>query len=171
MKLWVNGKSDHAGAAIQATIKGQVSEINRQVLSRGVRAVNTMRNAELNILKGQRSGKVYKKPYTYGAATQGTKKLLKEYGHRLKGGQLYRASAPGEAPARRTGMLRLHWSGDVNARNTSCGTEVIAVLESGEKYAAILENGTPKMEPRPFIDKIKEQAMPEIQKIYSEPYT
>lgn len=172
MRLCVNGKACNIGMAIQAVIKGQVSGINRQVISRGRRAVEAMGNAEKQVLEGQRSGRVYKIPYTHGKkANRETKKLLREYGHRLKGGQLYRASAPGEAPARRTGMLRLHWSGDVNARNTSCGTEVIAVLESGEKYAAILENGTPKMEPRPFIDKIKEQAMPEIQKIYSEPYT
>ena len=46
----------------------------------------------------------------------------------------------------------------------------MAVLESGEKYASMLENGTSKIAPRPFVDKIKEKAEPEIRKIYGEPY-
>ena len=43
--------------------------------------------------------------------TKATRKLRKEYGHKLRRGQLYRASKPGEAPAKRTGALRLHWIG------------------------------------------------------------
>mgnify|MGYP006987796032 CR=1 FL=1 len=38
------------------------------------------------------------------------------------------------------------------------------------KYAGYLENGTKKMTARPFVDKIKEKATPEIEKIYKEPY-
>ena len=64
MKLWADGKNGSAGSAIHATIKEQVSEVNRKVISRGVRAVNAIRNAELEVLKGQRSGKVYRKPFT-----------------------------------------------------------------------------------------------------------
>ena len=45
------------------------------------------------------------------------------------------------------------------------------MLESGERYAGDLENGTPKMAPRPFVERIKAEAAPEIKKIYSEPYT
>lgn len=154
MKLWVDGKNGSAGSAIQATIKEQVSEVNRKVISRGVRAVNVIRNAELEVLKGQRSGKVYRKPFTKHAT--------------------YTASAPGEAPARRTGNLRMHWNGQVRSENSSSGgVAIVAELESQEYYAAILENGNSKrnLEPRPFVEKIKEKAMPEIQKIYSEPYT
>lgn len=137
---------------MRATIQGQVEEINRQVLSRGVRAVNALRSAELEVLKGQRSGKVYRKPFTKKAT--------------------YRASAPGEPPARRTGNLRLHWNGQVRKGTASGnGIEVIAELESQEEYASMLENGTEKMEPRPFVEQIKEKAMPEIEKIYSEPFS
>ena len=57
MKLWNDGKAGSAGSAIRATVKGQVAKINRQVVARGVRAVNAMRNAELEVLKGQRSGR------------------------------------------------------------------------------------------------------------------
>ncbi len=85
-------------------------DINRKVVARGTRVANALRTAELEVLKGNRSGRVYKKPDTYGKSrTKSTRKLLKDYGHKLKGGQLYRASAAGEAPARRTGALRLQW--------------------------------------------------------------
>ena len=151
MKLWVNGKAGSAGSAVRATVKDQVTNINRKVVSRGVRAVNAMRNAELKVLKGQRSGRVYRKPFS--KAT-------------------YTASAPGEPPARRTGNLRMHWNGQVKSENASSGgVAIVAELESQEPYAGYLENGTSKMAPRPFVDKIKEEAMPEIQRIYSEPYT
>ncbi|MCI8692629.1 MAG: hypothetical protein HFH91_07800 [Lachnospiraceae bacterium] len=152
MKLWVDGKPGNAGSAIRATVKEQVTNINRKVISRGVRAVNAIRNAELEVLKGQRSGRVYRKPYTKTAT--------------------YTASAPGEPPARRTGNLRMHWNGQVKSENASGGgVAIVAELESQESYAARLEKGTAKMAPRPFVEKIKQEADPEIRKIYSEPYT
>ena len=140
MKLWNDGKAGSVGSAIRATVKGQVAKINRQVVARGVRAVNAMRNAELEVLKGQRSGRT--------------------------------ASAPGEPPARRTGNLRMHWNGQVKSEGSTAGggVQIIAELESQEKYAGYLENGTKKMAARPFVDKIKEKATPEIEKIYKEPY-
>ena len=148
MKLWVDGKAGSAGSAIRATVKDQVTNINRKVVSRGVRAVNAIRNAELEVLKGQRSGRVYRKPHS--KAT-------------------YTASAPGEPPARRTGNLRMHWNGQVKSENSSGGgVAIIAELESQEPYAGILENGSSKMAARPFTEKIKEKAMPEIQRIYGE---
>ncbi len=151
MKLWVDGKAGSAGSAIRATVKGQVTEINRKIVSRGVRAVNAIRNAELEVLKGQRSGRVYRKPYS--KAT-------------------YTASAPGEPPARRTGNLRMHWNGQVKSKGASDdGVSIIAELESQESYAGYLENGTPTMAARPFTERIKEKAMPEIERIYGEPYT
>lgn len=152
MKLWIDGKAGSAGSAVRAAVKEQVTDINRKVVSRGVRAVNAIRNAELEVLKGQRSGRVYRKPYTKRAT--------------------YTASAPGEPPARRTGNLRLHWNGQVKSENISSGgVAVVAELESQESYAGYLENGTSKMAARPFVEKIKEKATPEIRKIYSEPYT
>ena len=152
MKLWVDGKEGSPGTAIRATIKGQVEELNRKVLSRGVRAVNAMRNAELEVLKGQRSGRKYRKPETKSAR--------------------YTASAPGEAPARRSGNLRMHWNGQVKSAGKSTGgIQIIAELESQEKYAGYLDKGTGKMAARPFVERIKEKAMPEIKKIYQEPYT
>lgn len=65
----------------------------------------------------------------------------------------------------------MHWNGQVKSENTSNGGVAIAAeLESQERYAPFLENGTTKMKPRPFVERIKEKAAPEIKKIYSEPY-
>lgn len=151
MKLWVDGKAGNAGSAIRATVKDQVANINRKAVSRGVRTVNAIRNAELGVLKGQRSGRVYRKPFS--RAT-------------------YTASAPGEPPARRTGNLRMHWNGQVKSENSSGGgVAIVAELESQESYAAHLENGTSRMAPRPFVEIIKQEAASEIKRIYSEPYT
>ena len=139
-----------AAEGLRVTVDKTVKQINQQVVSRGTRAVNAMRNAELEVLKGERSGRVYRKPYS--KAT-------------------YRASAPGEAPARRTGALRLGWNGRVKG-STSSGrsTSIIAELESTTPYAGYLEKGTATMAPRPFTDRITEKAKPEIEKIYREPY-
>ncbi len=144
-------------------------DINRKVLTRGTRVANALRTAELEVLKGNRSGRVYKKPGTYGKSrTKYTRKLLKDYGHKLKGGQLYRASEAGEAPARRTGALRLQWSAGVETSNK---TEIVAYIESNTPYAQYLEEGTAKMQPRPYMEKIKEKATPEICKILNEDYS
>lgn len=139
------------GDEVKIVVEEKVKSIGQQVVSRGVRAVNAIRNAELEILKGQRSGKVYRKPYS--KAT-------------------YTASAPGEPPARRTGDLRLNWNGQVKSgvASTSGDTAIIAQLESGTSYAGYLENGTSHMAARPYVDKITEKAQTEIEQIYREPY-
>lgn len=158
MKLWgeteyVNKKGNTVNVerAVRAKVSEMTENINRKVISRGTRAVNAIRSAELRILKGQRSGKEYRK-----------------YPYKSK----YRASAPGEPPARRTGSLRLHWNGQVKSQHSANGgVAIVAELESQEPYAGYLESGTRNMEPRPFVEKIKEEAAPEIRKIYGEPYT
>lgn len=171
IQLWKETSSDSAGTALRAKVSEIKAGINRQMASRGARAVNALRNAELNVLQGQRSGKVYHMPGTHGGATKATRELKKSYGHKLRGGQLYQASAPGEAPARRTGNLRMHWIGDVSSHGSNNGGVSLEIsLESGEKYAHYLEEGK-GMAARPFVDKIKEKAEPEIKKIFEEPYT
>ena len=62
----------------------------------------------------------------------------------------HQASAPGEAPANRTG--RLAKSADFIVRGTS-------QLEVGEKapYAKFLEEGTKKMEPRPHVARTRQE--------------
>lgn len=137
------------GSSLKIAVDKVVESVGKQVVSRGTRAVNAIRNAELDVLKGQRSGRVYKKPHS--KAT-------------------YTASAPGEPPARRSGALRLNWHGEVKGGSAAGGTKIVAALESEQRYAGYLENGTSRMAPRPYKDRITEKALPEILSIYSEPY-
>ena len=162
--------------AVEKIVKG----VEKQVRSRGYRAAKELRNAALDVLSGQRDGRVYKKPGTYGkTASKATRQLKQEtradraYGHKLRGGQLYRASAPGEPPARRTGNLRRHWETHVRTAGARDGIAVTAEIENMEKkYAHYMEEGTPggMVAPRPYIERIREKATPAIQRIYKEPY-
>lgn len=138
-----------ASGRLKIAVDDTVKKVNREAASRGMRAVNAIRNAELEVLRGKRSGRVYRKPHT------------KSH---------YTASAPGEPPARRTGSLRLNWNGTVESSSTGSGLRVAAVLESQERYSTYLENGTRRMAPRPFKQPISEKAMPEIERIYHEKY-
>lgn len=138
-----------ASGRLKVAVDDTVKKVNREAASRGMRAVNAIRNAELEVLSGKRSGRVYRKPHT------------KSH---------YTASAPGEPPARRTGNLRLNWNGTVESSSTGSGLLVTAVLESQERYSTYLENGTRRMAPRPFKQPISEKAMPEIERIYHEKY-
>lgn len=138
-----------ASGRLKIAVDDTVKKVNREAASRGMRAVNAIRNAELEVLSGKRSGRVYRKPHT------------KSH---------YTASAPGEPPARRTGNLRLNWNGTVESSSAGSGLRVTAVLESQERYSTYLENGTRRMAPRPFKQPISEKAMPEIERIYHEKY-
>lgn len=138
-----------ASGRLKIAVDDTVKKVNREAASRGTRAVNAIRNAELEVLRGKRSGRVYRKPHT------------KSH---------YTASAPGEPPARRTGNLRLNWNGTVESSSTGSGLRVTAVIESQERYSTYLENGTRRMAPRPFKQPISEKAMPEIERIYHEKY-
>ena len=138
-----------ASVRLKIAVDDTVKKVNLEAASRGMRAVNAIRNAELEVLRGKRSGRVYRKPHT------------KSH---------YTASAPGEPPARRTGNLRLNWNGTVESSSTGSGLRVTAVLESQERYSTYLENGTRRMAPRPFKQPISEKAMPEIERIYHEKY-
>ena len=138
-----------ASGRLKIAVDDTVKKVNLEAASRGMRAVNAIRNAELEVLRGKRSGRVYRKPHS------------KSH---------YTASAPGEPPARRTGNLRLNWNGTVESSSTGSGLRVTAVLESQERYSTYLENGTRRMAPRPFKQPISEKAMPEIERIYHEKY-
>ncbi|MCI8285434.1 MAG: hypothetical protein HFE90_09280 [Firmicutes bacterium] len=163
------------GIDLEYIVDGMANDIKRQVKERGVRASNELRNAALEVLKSEGHGRVYKRPNTYSKrADKVTKQLLPEYGHKLRRGQLYRASAPGETPAKRTGSFRTSWKPKTKIEG-GAGLTVIASIESG--YSAggytlgkLLEDGTSKMAPRPHHDKIREEARPKIERIFNEPY-
>ena len=129
------------------------TDIKHQMESRAVDAANELRNAELEILRGQRGGRIYGVP--------GTKKR-------------YQASAPGQPPAVRTGAFRLSWKPQAYVMFGSYISRIESDLQVGTKRSYtlgdLLENGTSKMAPRPHQDKILEKAEPEIMRIYARDY-
>ncbi len=161
MKLTVSITGSIEDAADQIA-KG----IKREMESRCYRASNELRNAELNVLRGQRSGRRYKVPGTY-------RLQMDKVSGKKRHGRYYTASAPGEPPAVRTGNFRLSWQTNPKIEDG----KYTSTIESGAKtdngkyvLGEILENGTSRMAPRPYQDRILEKAEPAIVKIYSEPY-
>lgn len=138
-----------AVAQIKLTVNHVTENVGRQVVSRAYRASNELKNAELETLNGEGSGPIRTKP----------------------GGGRYHVSLPGEVPARRLGDLRRDWTTQVDPAGS--GGDVIsltAYIESSTPYAGFLEHGTSKMARRPYVDKIRQKAMPKVIAIYSEPY-
>lgn len=138
---WANIEAD-----MQRRIQQTVSETKSKAKSCAVRASNELRNAALNVLRGQRSGRRYKKPGTSAA---------------------YTASAPGEPPAVRTGMLRMSWGMKATGDNKG---NYAAGIYTDVPYAEMLDEGTPggKIAPRPYKEKIIETARPKVVQIFSE---
>jgi len=129
------------------------TQIKHEMESRAVVAANELRNAELEVLRGQRGGRIYTVP--------GTKKK-------------YQASAPGQPPAVRTGAFRLSWQPQAYVMFGSYISRIESNLQVGTKRSytlgELLENGTSRMAPRPHQDKILEKAEPEIVRIYERDY-
>lgn len=149
--------SESAAKEFEYAIKKITGEITQQMKSRGVRASVELRNNAMNVLRGQRTGRVYRVPYTR---------------------RYYTASAPGEPPAVRTGNFRQSWREKSFAEQTDPqNLQVISRIESGIKAGQkqyllgdILEGGTGNMLPRPYQQAIVEKSAPAITKIYSAPY-
>lgn len=138
------------GKMIATTLKG----VQKEVSQRAYRASNELRNAELYVLRGQRSGKKYRVP-----------------GTRRK----YTASAPGESPAVRTGVFRLSWGTHVHVEKNGTHFRAVSAIESKERAGGrllgeMLENGTGRIAPRPYKQKVIDRALPKIKAIYQKPY-
>ncbi len=134
---------------IKPEIDKLVDQINFEAKSRAFRAANELRNSALTVLRGQRSGRVYKRPFS---------------------SSKYTASAPGEPPAVRSGDLRRSWRQKTASESTGKGLTVKPAITTDVKYAPWLDEGTDRMAPRPFEDPIIEDAKPKRKAIYSEPY-
>lgn len=135
---------------LKGTVYDLVSKVTQDAKSRGIRAANELRNASLQVLRGQRSGRVYRKPYTKSAT--------------------YTASAPGEPPALRSGGLRISWR-PIAESEKKAGTIVIRpAIRTDKKYAPWLQDGTKKMAPRPYKEPIIEKAKPKVINIFDKPY-
>lgn len=156
---------------IKHEVDKAVEKVTYEAKSRAFRAANALRNAALDVLRGQRSGRVYKRPFS---------------------SSKYTASAPGEPPAVRSGALRESWRETSAAVKNSGGSLTVRpAITTDVKYAPTLNEGFDgavkkdivtksgqsktinyhlTIEPRPFEEPIIEAAKPKIKKIYSEPY-
>lgn len=163
---------DELYARVEAMVKEVNLTISQGMRSRAYRAANELRNASQEVLRGQRNGRRYIVP--------GTGRV--KYNKRKKTAKItytkYTASAPGEPPAVRTGAFRASWQPKTEVHlGTYNKVSVKSYIQSrirtdNGKYVLgqILEEGTSKMAPRPYKEKIQQKALPKVLKIYKEPY-
>lgn len=149
--------------SVGARLQYEGKKLYRQMISRmqdyGWIGVQYLRNAELKVLSGQRSGKRYNVPGT------GRIKYYKRQHKATVTYRKYTASAPGEPPAVRTGVFRTSWQPVV--KDMPEGVRLrLNTSQNGKKYPAYLENGTKKMAPRPYAERIQQAAEPQIRKAY-----
>lgn len=149
--------------------------IHHQMESRSYLAANELKNASMLVLRGQRHGRVYNVPGT--GRVKYYKRGSRDGKHKAGTATItyrkYTASAPGEPPAVRTGAFRLSWQPTAKVVYGSYISRIESSLrtENGRYLLAeLLEEGTPKMAPRPYTDLIAEKARKPIERIYSEPY-
>lgn len=184
---------ENLSSTIASIIDQKVKQAGLEAESRAYRVANELTNATAKVLAGQRHGRKYIIPGT-GRVTYKKGKRQKVgisydhvnhtakfiYGHPNATAKItykhYTASAPGEPPAVRTGAFRMSWKRRtyVDGRNGNDRT-IHGVAESDlrvGKYllGELLENGTSKMAPRPYKQKVIDMAKPKVLKIYREPY-
>lgn len=158
-------------ADISQTWESIKNDIKSQMVSRGYRAANELRNASQLVLRGQRSGRRYIVPGT-GSIKYNKRKHTASITYRY-----YTASAPGEPPAVRTGAFRSSWQRKSHVEVGGDSFSVVSEVESMTRtdngnylLGEILEEGSVKMAPRPHHEKIQKKALPGIMRIYNEPY-
>lgn len=127
-----------AAADLEVAVKEIVQGINAAAISRADRGLNIMRNAALIVLGQDGSGRTYRNGHV--------------------------ASAPGQPPAPDYGNLRRNWQ---QRKYITGKVRIVLQMKSRMFYAGFLEHGTRKMAARPFHDRIKQKALPEIQALYS----
>lgn len=151
---------------LDADLHEIAEKIQHQMESRAVRASYELYNSSQLVLRGQRSGRRYKVPGTFRRQKDPTD-------GKMKNGRYYTASAPGEPPAVRTGTFRMSWQPYARRVYGTYFSRIESDLRvDNGKYnlGELLENGTRKMEPRPFDEPIIRHAENRINRIYSEPY-
>lgn len=132
---------------LKVEVKDTVGRVNQQAISRAYRGVNELRNAELDVLGQDGHGRKYK-----------------------RGKRIHTASAPGEPPAPDTGQLRLRWRQSVIRTPAGNGSQIKMRIKSDVPYVKYLEGDGGHKGMRPFHEKIKEKAKPEIERIFTGHY-
>ena len=180
-------------STIESIVEQKVQEAGWEAESRAYRVANELTNATAKVLAGQRHGRRYVIPGT-GRVTYRKGKRQKVgisydyvnhkasyvYGHPNAKATIthkhYTASAPGEPPAVRTGAFRMSWKRRTYVDGRSGNDRMIhGVAESDLKVGKyllgeLLEEGTSRMAPRPYKQKVIDAAYPKVLKIYKEPY-
>jgi hypothetical protein len=120
-------------------------------------------------LSGQRSGRWYPVPGNPAYEKETPPELrARNYWIKFQGaderneivGSAYRASAPGEPPAVRTGRLRQSFYMKVDPDRDGDG--YVVSIKTTVRYADDLEFGNEIMDPRPYIAPTLEKSMPQI---------
>lgn len=127
-----------------------LAHLNSEAHSRMVEAVHRVREETNKTLSGERTGRTYVVPGTH---------------------KKYRASAPGEAPAARTGELRQAVTTEVTEERGEPVGYVGLRKGSGEghkpeEYGLILEKGNFKIRPRPWLEPSFEKSRKDVQRIF-----
>lgn len=147
---------------IKAAGERIVRDVEKDAQSRAYRASNALRNASQFVLRGQRSGRRYRVPFTGSGAIRDSRRKPK----------YYNASSPGEPPANRTGLLRKSWQARPRSQDHGKVTTAYASIYSNVPYIKYLEpelsgrDPGNTVKPRPFVRKIQAKAMPGIKRIY-----
>ena len=127
-----------AAADLEVAVKEIVQGINAAAISRADRGLNIMRNAALIVLGQDGSGRTYRNGHV--------------------------ASAPGQPPAPDKGNLRRNWQ---QRKYITGKVRIVLEMKSRMEYASYQDKGTRFISPRPFRERIKQKALPEIQALYS----
>lgn len=142
----------HVSVPVSVVTEECVEHIKSQLESRAYRGANELRNAALEVLRGQGGGRRYRVPGT---------------------GRYYTASAPGQPPAVRTGTLRNSWQPSAHVVFGSYISRIrsdATTDNGGYNLSDLLDSGTSKMAPRPHHDRILDKAEDPVTRIYEEPY-
>ena len=165
-----NTTPENLSSTIESIVEQKVQEAGWEAESRAYRAANELTNAAAKVLSGQRHGRRYNIPGT------GRVKYDKKNHTATITYKKYTASAPGEPPAVRTGLFRISWKRRTYVDGRSGNDRTIhGVTESDLKagkylLGELLENGTSRMAPRPYKQRVIDMAYPKVLKIYKEPY-
>ena len=154
------------GTPLEEVTSNITTEISHQMERRSYLAANELRNSALMVLRGQRNGRRYKVPGTY-------RRQRDKVTGTMKKGRYYTASAPGEPPAVRTGTFRNSWQPESHVVFGSYISRIRSDVRTDNGHhnlGQVLEEGTKRMKPRPFHDRILDHADKKIRRIYSQPY-
>ena len=137
--------------------------IEKSLPKQCLRACHEVRNEWVRSLTGARHGRLYRMPNSKAPTFTAKRYRAARRKDRMVTGY-YRASAAGEAPARRVGDLVR----SIRVMPRFEPRRIQARVGSTLDYALYLEYGTENMSPRPSLGPAKDRAMPKVLSIFAE---